>query len=371
MLLSTHNVGLAWFAGPGREGIDHSGRIPSFLLLRNFEGDERMRHYGLDEQINHLRESGITFSIMSEDDARTFLRENTYYYKLKSYRHNYRRGDDGKFSCDFAHLVELSRMDIALSRLCLDHCLATEHALKVWLNAHLMEENDPGMADRILRESGVSWHAEQTPAPSNPYVEDLLQHCGTDRFLWHWWELGTFASQARLYSSYCHIKGQEAPLEHLLFIVRKLRNAVSHGSCLLSKVHIPAPVHAAGTDQETPFDNQVLRQGMWLCGRNPASKSVRKSSLGKSYKKLIVHNYSTLLYTYLRLVNSEGMLEHSVHEVRKLNARLNKNLDNYYGRGHNMPTEQNPEIYRTIKALTEIGEGYCQRVNERFAVLPD
>ena len=110
---------------------------------------------------------------------------------------------------------------------------------------------------------------------------------------------------------------------------------------------------------------------MWLCGRNPASKSVRKSSLGKSYKKLIIHNYSTLLYTYLRLVNSEGMLEHSVHEVRKLNARLNKNLDNYYGRGHNMPTEQNPEIYRTIKALTEIGEGYCQRVNERFAVLLD
>ena len=41
-----------------------------------------MRHYGLDEQINHLRESGITFGIMSEDDARTFLRENTYYYKL-------------------------------------------------------------------------------------------------------------------------------------------------------------------------------------------------------------------------------------------------------------------------------------------------
>ena len=53
-----YNVGLAWFAGPGREGIDHIGRIPSFLLLRNFEGAERMRHYGLDEQINHLRESG-------------------------------------------------------------------------------------------------------------------------------------------------------------------------------------------------------------------------------------------------------------------------------------------------------------------------
>ena len=65
------------------------------------------------------------------------------------------------------------------------------------------------------------------------------------------------------------------------------------------------------------------------------------------------------------------MLEHSVHEVRKLNARLNKNLENYYGRGHNMSTEQNSEIYRTIKALIEIGEGYCQRVRERFAAPPN
>ena len=38
-----YNVDLAWFAGPGREGIEHIGRIPSFLLLRNFEGDEGLR----------------------------------------------------------------------------------------------------------------------------------------------------------------------------------------------------------------------------------------------------------------------------------------------------------------------------------------
>lgn len=365
-----YNVGLAWFAGPGREGIDHIGRIPSFLFSLYFEGDERMRHYGLDEQIHHLQESGITFSIMTEREARKFLRENTYYYKIKSYRHNYPRGTDGKFSCDFAHLVELSRMDIALSRLCLDHCLGVEHALKVWLNARLMEEEDPGIADRILRESGVTQRDDQTSTPSNPYVAGLTQHCGEKRSLWHWWELGMFASQARLYSSYCRIKGEEASLEHLLFIVRKLRNAVSHGFCLLSDVSISAPVHAPGTDHETPFDNQVLRKGMWLCGRNPESKSVRKSSLGKSYKKLIVHNYSTLLYTYLRLVNSEGMFAHSVRNVTDLNKRLNKKLDDYYGRGHNMSTERNPEIYRTVRALIEIGEGYCRRVNERYANLP-
>lgn len=33
-----------------------------------------------------------------------------------------------------------------------------------------------------------------------------------------------------------------------------------------------------------------------------------------------------------------------------------------------MSTEQNSEIYRTIKALIEIDEGYCQRVREGLRV---
>lgn len=162
-----------------------------------------MSHYGLDEQIDHLRRSGISFEIMSESEARRFLSENTYYFKIKAYRHNYQRDEYGRYSCDFAHLVELSRIDISLSRLCLDHCLAIEHALKVWLNARLMNETDPGMAERIVREAGVKEWEDQTAASSNPYVESLVKHCQTDRSLWHWWELGTFASQIRLYNSYC------------------------------------------------------------------------------------------------------------------------------------------------------------------------
>ena len=31
-----------------------------------------MSHYGLDEQIDHLRHGGISFEIMSESDARRF-----------------------------------------------------------------------------------------------------------------------------------------------------------------------------------------------------------------------------------------------------------------------------------------------------------
>ena len=43
-----------------------------------------MSHYGLDEQIDHLRHGGISFEIMSESDARRFLNENTYYFKIRA-----------------------------------------------------------------------------------------------------------------------------------------------------------------------------------------------------------------------------------------------------------------------------------------------
>lgn len=228
-----------------------------------------------------------------------------------------------------------------------------------------MNERDPGMAERIVREAGVKGWEDQTAASSNPYIERLVDHCQADRSLWHWWELGTFASQIRLYKAYCRIKAEDAALEHLLFIVRKLRNAVSHGCCLLSDVTIVVPTQSVGSHGGVPYDTQVLRQGMWLCGRDPHSKGVRKSSLGKSYRQLIVHNYSTMLYTYLRLVNSHGMFKHSVEDVQKLNKRMEDKLEEYFGRKQNMSMEQNPEVYRTINTLIEIGQGYCARVEER------
>ena len=43
----------------------------------------------IDEQIANLKEKGVTFNIMNEDEAKKFLRYNNYYFKLKSYASNY------------------------------------------------------------------------------------------------------------------------------------------------------------------------------------------------------------------------------------------------------------------------------------------
>lgn len=42
-----------------------------------------------DELIDHLCEKGVTFKLVSKDDAKHFLSEHNYYVKLTSYRFNY------------------------------------------------------------------------------------------------------------------------------------------------------------------------------------------------------------------------------------------------------------------------------------------
>jgi hypothetical protein len=76
----------------------------------------------IDEQIKDLKEKGVAFNIMNEDDAKKFLRYNNYYFKLKSYASNYPiNPKNGKYvNLEFAYLVELSKIDMYLRKIILD-----------------------------------------------------------------------------------------------------------------------------------------------------------------------------------------------------------------------------------------------------------
>lgn len=47
----------------------------------------------VDELVLHMKEKGITFNEITEDEARAFLTKNNYYMKLASYRANYAKCD--------------------------------------------------------------------------------------------------------------------------------------------------------------------------------------------------------------------------------------------------------------------------------------
>ena len=42
-----------------------------------------------DQQIQHIKSKGISFNYISEEDAKKYLEQSTYLFKLLSYRKNY------------------------------------------------------------------------------------------------------------------------------------------------------------------------------------------------------------------------------------------------------------------------------------------
>lgn len=52
----------------------------------------RKRKLSIDEQIDYMKnKSGIKFNIVSEQEAKEFLKNNNYYFKIKSYAKNYEK----------------------------------------------------------------------------------------------------------------------------------------------------------------------------------------------------------------------------------------------------------------------------------------
>lgn len=92
-----------------------------------------------DQLIQHMKEKGIKFKIVSEEEAKEFLKGHNYYMKLASYRFNYSKyGADhlkrGEYqNLDFGYLKELSTIDMYLRRYVEQMCLDIEHAIKVRL----------------------------------------------------------------------------------------------------------------------------------------------------------------------------------------------------------------------------------------------
>lgn len=68
--------------------------------------------------ITHMKEKGIHFDIINEQEAMHFLSEHNYYFKLASYRKNYDKAPLGEkqgqyINLDFAYLKDLSTIDFS------------------------------------------------------------------------------------------------------------------------------------------------------------------------------------------------------------------------------------------------------------------
>ena len=111
----------------------------------------------IPQQIEHMKKKGISFELYKETAARTFLAEHNYYFKLKAYAHNFERYKDPEkdnryINLDFAHLVDLSKIDAEFRKIILSMCLDLEHYLKVRMLNHctMIDEDGYEIVNRLF-----------------------------------------------------------------------------------------------------------------------------------------------------------------------------------------------------------------------------
>lgn len=123
------------------------------------------------EQIDHLKSTGVHFSLMSEDDARAYLEKYSNYFRLRAYRLGFPKVEEGGrkgeyANLDFKMLVDLSIVDMLLRYEMLPLTLDVEHFAKVKLLKRIEMEGGGRLYGRrgfhfLLRWHETQWNAVQ------------------------------------------------------------------------------------------------------------------------------------------------------------------------------------------------------------------
>lgn len=248
----------------------------------------------IDNQILDLKNKGIQFSIYSENKAKRFLKDNTYYFKLKSYAKNY--SNDNKEhqykNLDFGHLVELSKIDAHLRKLILEMCLDIEHILKARL-IYDSTINDKTNGFDIVTEfldcnfsvvlslKTIAKGKSASASLASKYYDsenDKLKPIP----LWVIVELLAFGDFLNLYTFYYQKYKRYPDYSSYLGSVKYLRNACAHNNCLIYSL------------------KKVKTFSKTTGVMNALSKAKHIGSATKDHKMSIpvIHDFVTLLLVY-------------------------------------------------------------------------
>lgn len=147
--------------------------------------EDRKPMLDTSEMIQHLKERGVKFEIVSEEDAYTFLEQNNNYFKLTAYRKNFETHSSGDrkgqyINLDFAALQELSTIDMRLRYILLHMCLDIEHFIKVDLIRTIQSCNKADayniVSDFISNQQ--KWHFSDPKGTD--YIDKILKEARKD-----------------------------------------------------------------------------------------------------------------------------------------------------------------------------------------------
>lgn len=284
----------------------------------------RKSKLSIDQQINHMKNSsGVQFNIMDEEVAKDFLRNNTYYFKIKAYAKNYEKyisGDCfGKYiNLEFAYLVEMSKIDMYFRRIIIKMTLDIEHFLKTQLLRDFSEnDNEDGyniINDLFRRYPYVEEKLRKKETDRNSSCQDLIVKYKNNFAIWNMVEVLEFGDFIKLYQIYYQKYETNRSMEKYLWSVRFLRNAAAHNSCLLNSLRIPYSKSIKPNMKVMNFISKI----------DGISRDARKHRM----KNPVVHDFVVTLFVFNNIITSKKIKANTINELKDfVDNRLIKNKD--------------------------------------------
>lgn len=255
--------------------------------------------YSIDEQLKNLEDKNVQFNIMSKEEAREYLQNNTYYFKLKSYEKSfeYNVSKNQYINLEFAYLVELSKLDMYLRELIIRISLHTEHFLKVKLIDDLTK-NEKEDGYHVVRELFSKYpfvvdHINQKKY--NSACADLIHKYENNWAAWNLIEVLSFGDFIKLYELYYLLYPEQVNevASDLIWPLKFIRNASAHNNCLLNTLRKPyVYTHLYDKKRRTIIVNKRL---VSLLSSVP---TITKNNRKKKITNPVIHDFMASLFLF-------------------------------------------------------------------------
>ncbi len=259
-----------------------------------------MYKLSIDEQIEDLKEKGVKFALTTEKDAKSFLRYNNYYFRLKSYASNYdiyRSGENaGKYiNLDFAFIQELSSLDMYLRKIIVHMCLDIEHFLKTRFIYDVTSNPDED-GFKIVKDY-VSNNFEtlaQLYANDSGATGDLIRKIHESEGsvpVWKFVEVLSFGRFTELYTRYYQTYGTSKKKNYIPYLgaIKYLRNAAAHNTCLLNSIRKPY--------------SRKIKKTKKIMERISTINTLTTSDKSNKMENPVIHDFVVLLFVYNDILN--------------------------------------------------------------------
>ena len=264
----------------------------------------------IEQQVEYLKNKGVTFELCSEEQAISFLKNNTFFFKIKAFDKNYIiNPTTGKYlNLDFAYLMELSTLDMHFRRLISHATLDLEHYLKVWLIREISDDPDEDGYRIVERFFAVypDVRASINGKSENSMCKDLIQKLQKEGYaVWNLIEVISFGDLIKLCELYDQNKGgKNEDLFRCLFAVRCLRNAAAHNNCLLNSMKAPY--------------TRKIKPSKFLNHFASTIPGIKATSREKKMSNPVIHDFIGLLFVYDKVVTSSKTREYFSLELHQL-----------------------------------------------------